>query len=178
MGEEQYHDIDKVSTDNLRSRTIAGATMWDKAVGPTIERSFRSYSLLPRVPLLQLLLTAPDGVTGGASFAGMWCHAPRLRQLARQAQLCASLRPQISRVDSAKGRHDKADGLIAVFIYVLSVENGKISETLFTVDFGTNSTYEHSHMPKINSSSVKICESSRPHLARVSPKNSQLLPAP
>jgi len=82
MGEEQYHEIDKVSTDNLRSRTIAGATMWEKAVGPTIERSFRSYSLLPHIPLLQLLITAPDGVTGGASSAGMWCHAPRLRQLA------------------------------------------------------------------------------------------------
>ena len=26
--------------------------------------------------------------------------------------------------------------------------------------------YEHSHMPKINSSSVKICESSRPRLAQ------------
>jgi hypothetical protein len=51
-------------------------------------------------------------------------------------------------------------------IYVLSVENEKISETLFTIDFGTNSTYEHSHMPKINSSSVKICESSRPRLAQ------------
>ena len=37
------------------------------------------------------------------------------------------------------------------------------------VDFGTNSTYLHANMPKINSSSVKICESSRPRLARVSP---------
>ena len=87
---------------------------------------------------------------------------------------CEDVVPQIGRVDSAKGRHDKDDGLIAVFIYVLSVENGKISETLFMVDFGTNYTYEHSQMPKINSSSVKICESSRPRLA----KNSQLLPAP
>jgi len=116
MGEEQYNEIDKVSTDNLRSRMIAGATMWDEAVGPTIERSFRSYSLLPHVPLLQLLLTASDRVTGGASSAGMWCHAPRLRQLARQAQLCASLLPQIGRVDSTKVRHDQANGLTAVFI--------------------------------------------------------------
>ncbi len=39
---------------------------------------------------------------------------------------------------------------------MLSVENEKISETsLITVDFGTNSTYKHSHMPKINSSLVK-----------------------
>ena len=62
----------------------------------------------------------------------------------------------------------------------------KLSEA---VDFGINSTYLHTHMPKTNSSSVKICESSRPRLARVSPasrprlarvspKNSQLLPAP
>ncbi len=42
----------------------------------------------------------------------------------------------------------------------------KLSEA---VDFGINSTYLHAHMPKINSSSVKICESSRPRLARVSP---------
>ncbi len=47
------------------------------------------------------------------------------------------------------------------------LRNGKISETLFTVDFGINSTYLHAHMPKMNSSSVKICESSRPRLARV-----------
>ena len=53
-----------------------------------------------------------------------------------------------------------------------------VSTLLHSYVYGTNSTYEHSHMPKINSSSVKICESSRPRLARVSPKNSQLLPAP
>ena len=39
----------------------------------------------------------------------------------------------------------------------------KLSEA---VDFGINSTYLHAHMPKINSSSVKICESSRPRLAQ------------
>ena len=83
MGEEQYHEIDKVSIGNLRSCAIAGATMWDEAVGPVIERRFRSYSLLPRLPLLWLLLMAPDGLNGGASSVGMlWCHAPRLRQLA------------------------------------------------------------------------------------------------
>jgi hypothetical protein len=66
----------EVSTNNLRSHTIAGATMWDEVVGPTIEIRLRSYGLLPRVSLLQLLLTAPDGVTGGE-----WCHTPRLQQL-------------------------------------------------------------------------------------------------
>jgi hypothetical protein len=55
------------------------------------------------------------------------------------------------------------------------LRNGKISETLFTVNFGTNSTYEHSHMPKINSSSVKICESSRPRLARLKELSPYLL---
>ena len=40
---------------------------------------------------------------------------------------------------------------------------------VITVEYGTNSTYEHSHMPKINSSYVKICESSCPRLAQVSP---------
>ena len=39
----------------------------------------------------------------------------------------------------------------------------KLSEA---VDFGINSTYLHAHMPKINSSSVKICESSQKVLAQ------------
>jgi hypothetical protein len=42
--------------------------------------------------------------------------------------------------------------------------------------YGTNSTYEHSHcshMPKINSSSVKICESSRPRLPASRPRLAQ-----
>jgi hypothetical protein len=62
----------------------------------------------------------------------------------------------------------------------------KLSEA---VDFGINSTYLHAHMPKIDSSSVKICESSQKVLKKFSkssqkvlkkfsPKNSQLLPAP
>ena len=46
---------------------------------------------------------------------------------------------------------------------------GKISETLQAVPLGTNSNYVHAHMPKINSSYVKICECSRPLLARISP---------
>ena len=44
-----------------------------------------------------------------------------------------------------------------------------------TVEYGTNCTYSHVHMPKINSFYVKICESSCPLLARFLPKNSQLL---
>jgi hypothetical protein len=32
VGEQQYHKIDQVSTDNLCARTIAGTTMWDEAV--------------------------------------------------------------------------------------------------------------------------------------------------
>ncbi len=39
-------------------------------------------------------------------------------------------------------------------------------QNALTVEYGTNSTYEHSHMLKIKSSSVKICESSRPLLAQ------------
>ena len=41
----------------------------------------------------------------------------------------------------------------------------KLSEA---VDFGINSTYLHAHMPKINSSSVKICESSQKVLKKFS----------
>jgi hypothetical protein len=47
-------------------------------------------------------------------------------------------------------------------------EARKNLQNALEVEYGTNSTYEHSHMTKINSSSVKICESSRPRLARVS----------
>ena len=36
------------------------------------------------------------------------------------------------------------------------------------VDFGINSTYLHAHMPKINSSSVEICESSQKVLRKFS----------
>ena len=39
-------------------------------------------------------------------------------------------------------------------------------KTLDPVDLGTNSTYLHAHMPKINCSCVKICERSRPLLAQ------------
>ena len=83
MGEEEYHEIDQVSTYNLCSRMIAGTTMWEKAARPTIEGCLRSFGVFPIVPLHKLLLTVPDRVTGGASSAGMWLHAPRLRQLAR-----------------------------------------------------------------------------------------------
>ena len=41
----------------------------------------------------------------------------------------------------------------------------KLSEA---VDFGINSTYLHAHMPKMNSSSVKICESSQKVLKKFS----------
>jgi hypothetical protein len=51
----------------------------------------------------------------------------------------------------------------------------KISETLRAIDFGINSTYLHAHMPKINSSSVKICESSHKVLAQFSPSSRPLL---
>jgi hypothetical protein len=44
---------------------------------------------------------------------------------------------------------------------------GEASEHLLnalTIDFCINSSYEHSHWPKINNLSVKICERSRPLL--------------
>ena len=84
MGKEEYHEIDQVSTYNLRLRMIADTmTMWEKAARPTIEGCLRSCGVFPIIPLHKLLLTVPDRVTGGASSAGMWLHAPRLRQLAR-----------------------------------------------------------------------------------------------
>lgn len=104
----------------------------------------------------------------------MGLHATRLRQLAREAQLCASLCPQIGRINSAKGGHGK-DGVLSMVIrsgqsrralLFASVEDLR---TLSPVDFGINSTYLHAHMPKINSSSVKICESSQKVLAQFSP---------
>ena len=49
--------------------------------------------------------------------------------------------------------------------YVITVKLAKICSAL-DVEYGTNSTYLHTHMPKINSSCVKISESSRPLLAQ------------
>ena len=43
------------------------------------------------------------------------------------------------------------------------------------VDFGINSTYLHTHMPKINSSSVKICESSQKVLKKFSKSSQKVL---
>jgi hypothetical protein len=48
----------------------------------------------------------------------------------------------------------------------------KLSEA---VDFGINSTYLHAHMPKINSSSVKICESSQKVLKKFSKSSQKVL---
>ena len=43
------------------------------------------------------------------------------------------------------------------------------AQNALDVEYGTNSTYLHAHMPKINSSYVKICESSQKVLAQFSP---------
>ncbi len=43
------------------------------------------------------------------------------------------------------------------------------------VDFGIESTYLHAHMPKINSSSVKICESSQKVLKKFSKSSQKVL---
>ncbi len=83
MGEEEYNKIDQVSTYNLRSRVIAGTTMWEKAARPRIEGCLRSFYVFPIILLHKLLLTVPDRVTGGASSAGMWLNTLRLRQLAQ-----------------------------------------------------------------------------------------------
>ena len=60
-----------------------------------------------------------------------------------------------------------------MFVHVRYIRyHGEASKNLqnaLDVEYGTNSTYLHAHMPKINSSYVEICESSRPRLARVSP---------
>ncbi len=49
---------------------------------------------------------------------------------------------------------------------MLSMERSpKLSKA---VDFGINSTFLHAHMPKMNSSSVKICESSQKVLKKFS----------
>ncbi len=54
---------------------------------PTIEGHLGSVGLLPRVPFFKLLFSAPDGVTGGATLAGMQLDVQRLCQLAPEAKL-------------------------------------------------------------------------------------------
>ena len=53
--------------------------------------------------------------------------------------------------------------------YVMTVRLAKNLQIALDVEYGTHSTYLHTHMPKMNSSYVKICESSRPLLARTLP---------
>ena len=113
MGKEERHKINGISTDNLHSCTIAGTTMWEEASRPAIEGCLGSFGHLFHIPFFEVLLTVPDEVTGGASSMRMRLTTPRLRKLAlEEAQLCTNLHPQINRVNRAKGRHDKADGLI------------------------------------------------------------------
>ena len=85
MGKKKDHEVDHVHTNNLCMCRIASTTMWDDAARPTIEGHLRSVGLLPRVSFFKLLLLAPDGVTGGATLAGMQLDAPLLRQLVREA---------------------------------------------------------------------------------------------
>ena len=68
---------------------------------PTIEGHLGSVGLLPCVPFFKLLFSAPDGVTGGATLAGMQLDVQRLCQLAPEAKLITSLCPQIGGVYSA-----------------------------------------------------------------------------
>ena len=101
MGEKEGHEFDHVRTNNLRTHRIAGMTMWDDAARPRIEGHLGSDGLLPRVPFFELPPSAPDGVSIGATLAGMRLDAPWLRQLAQEAKLCTSLCSHIGRVNSA-----------------------------------------------------------------------------
>jgi hypothetical protein len=49
------------------------------------------------------------------------------------------------------------------------VLESSLAQNTGPVDLGTNYTYLHAHMPKTNSSSVKICENSCPLLAQFLP---------
>ncbi len=157
-------------------RRIAGTRMWDDVARPTIEGRLGSDGLLPRIPFFELLLLAPDGVTGQATLAGMRLDAPRLRQLAQEAKLCTSLCPHIGGVYSAHATYDvygqgvvvEAERECCVLEYVFSLSLKDDLRTLPPVEIGTFSTYLHTHMPKINSSPVKICKSSQQVLKKFS----------
>jgi hypothetical protein len=104
------------------TRKIAGTMMWDDAARPTIEGRLGSDGLLPRVPFFELLLLAPDGVTGQATLAGMRLDAPRLRQLAQEAKLCTSLCPPIGGVNSAHAMMSMVGKLLEyLFFFLLSL---------------------------------------------------------
>ncbi len=79
MGKEEDHKINHVRMNNIRTHSIAGAMIWDDAVGPPIKGQKGSFGLLPHIPSLQLRLPALYGVSGGAFPVGMRCHVPRLR---------------------------------------------------------------------------------------------------
>ncbi len=103
---------------------------------------------------------APDGVTGRATLAGMRLNAPRLRQLAQEAKLCTSLCPHIGGVNSTHAMMSMVGKLLEYLSMFFLLSLKEDLRTLPPVEIGILSTYLHTHMPKINSSPVKILKRS------------------
>ncbi len=103
---------------------------------------------------------APDGVTGQATLAGMRLDAPWLRQFAQEAKLCTSLCPHISGVNSTHAMMSMVGKLLGRVLMFFSLSLKEDLRTLPPVEIGIFSTYLHTHMPKINSSPVKILKRS------------------
>jgi hypothetical protein len=68
-----------IDGDGGREANAAALLFFPYPVPPGLNPCLSSASPPPR----STSPAAPNGVTGGASFAGMGLHAPRLRQLAR-----------------------------------------------------------------------------------------------
>ena len=88
----------------------------------------------------------------------MWLNALQLHQLAREAKNSASDQRGLQRSCydvCGWGVIVEAELECCVLCFFCQIKK-KIFETLGLVEFGTIYTYEHSHMPKINSSPVKI----------------------
>jgi hypothetical protein len=64
------------------------------------------------------------------------------------------------------GRRSKAGVLCVIFFFAKSKRRS--SKHSGPVEIGTKSTYLHTHMPKINSSPVKVCKSSQKVLKKFS----------
>ncbi len=98
---------------------------------------------------------------------GIQLDEPRLRQLAQEAKLSTSLCPHIGGVNSAHAMMSmigeslsKRSGSSVVcysMFFLLSLKEDL--QTLRPIEIGTFSTYLHAHLPKTNSSYVKILQS-------------------
>ncbi len=175
VGEKKDHEVDHVRTDDLRTRRIAGTMMWDDAARP--DRGMPGKRRSP--PPCSIFQAAPLGFRRGR-------RGNRTSHLGGDAARRAAAAPACARGQALHEPVPTSAGSTALMLWSLwlgessskrsrslvwcffSLSLKEDLQTLCPVENGTFSTYLHAHMPKINSSHVKICKSSQKVLKRFS----------